>query len=200
MIKKNNIFIVNGPIGAGKSTFVKYLQNEVPGVFGYSYIKPVLHIVNKMGCTNPNTDEARILITNVESAWTKYNTMLIDNLLSQIKHNIKILSKANYHFISIKRPNTIMAFKYFFPDAKTILIERDGIIINADSADASIHSIKYDIVINNNGTLDDFHNTIDKFIGKNLNTIQRINKSVIKTTTNERKRRDEFGRFRRIGD
>lgn len=189
-----NIFIVNGISNSGKKTFIQYIQNEVPKVYAYNYIKPVEEIAKQMGwISGDNSEKGRILLGRLERTWGDYNNRLLDQCVNKVQSNNFMYSKPNFHFIIARRPSIITILKHKL-NAKTILITRNNIKAIEDELDLSIYNIKYDLFINNYGTLSEFYKEIDKFIGKYLNTFLRINKQLIKTK-NGTIPRDSKGRF-----
>lgn len=160
------IFILNGSGGVGKDTFVKYVysyNNSVKKltVDHTSSISLVKHYARNIGWKGDKTEKDRKLLSDLKMALTEYNDSPFDSL----RECVHTFRNGSYDilFIDIREPEEIERAKKEF-DAKTILIKSDRVDhVTSNMADAGVFDYEYDIVIENNGTLEDLFDTAIKF-------------------------------------
>ena len=84
-----------------------------------------------------------------------------------VAKKVDLFRKNSIHaimLIDIREPEEIERAKRAF-DADTILIENDRVEnVTSNDSDASIYKYRYDYIIRNNGTLDEFRNNIEGFV------------------------------------
>lgn len=171
---KKQVFIINGSGGTGKDTFVELVHDSdnfyrlIAGkyikrvkVYNYSSVTKVKKIAKLIGWNGEKTEKDRKFLSDLKLLTSEYNDMPLEDMKSYANKvfnsdfdrcDIKIL------FLHIREPEEISKavneFKKY--NAKTILVKRDSIKhITSNMADGNVYNYDYDIVINNNGTLDD---------------------------------------------
>lgn len=159
LIKK--IFITNGMARCGKDTFAKFLNELIP-TMKYSSIDKVKDIAYLCGWEGGKTERDRKFLSDLKLLTTEYSDMPF----KKIKEMVNKFNNDKDHsimLIDIREPDEIERAKSVFK-AKTILIENNRVKhISSNMADANVFSYKYDYVIQNNGTLEEFKENIEKF-------------------------------------
>lgn len=166
------IFIINGSGGVGKDTFVamveKTLENIDYGycVYNYSSVTRVKSIMEDCGWDGiSKTEKDRKFMSDLKLLLTEYNDLpfkdlefVANNFINSPYENDAML------FFHIREPEEIARAAKVF-NAKTILIKRDSVKhITSNMADENVYSYDYDIVIENNGTLEDLKNKAEQFV------------------------------------
>lgn len=155
------IFVVNGMAGCGKDTFAIYL-NGCANVFKVSSIDIIKKIAGLCGWDGAKTEKSRKLLSDLKRATTEYN----DLSYKYVKGCIEDYVTDDYYdimLIDIREPEEIRRVVEDF-GAKTILIVNDRVpTINSNPSDAGVMNWEYDYVIDNNGTLEDFMQSVRKF-------------------------------------
>ena len=157
-----HIFILNGMGGCGKDTFAEFLNDIVPTIH-ISSVTKVKRIAAMCGWDGSKTEKDRKFLSDLKLLTTEYNDMPFED----VSDNVRFFNEFDPYFeillIDIREPAEIERAKKAF-GAKTILIKNDRVpFIASNMADAGVYDYEYDIVIENNGTLDDFRETVKKF-------------------------------------
>lgn len=166
------IFIINGSGGVGKDTFVNMVEKALEDIdYGYcidnySSVTRVKEIMKSCGWDGiSKTEKDRKFMSDLKLLLTEYNDLpfkdmgyVADEFIHSSFENDRML------FFHIREPNEISrAAKEF--NAKTILVKRDSIKhITSNMADENVYNYDYDIVIENNGTLEELHNKAKQFV------------------------------------
>ena len=168
------IFILNGYPRAGKDTFAEFLKEyQTPETIKYhfqnistvDYIKSIAE--NFFGWDQKKDEKGRRLLSDLKDASRRYNNGPFNQTVSQIGiyeyYNFHIdenVLKNDILFLNIihtREPDEIQMFKeYYGENCSTILVKRnyDGVISN--HADKNVENYKYDYIIENNNSLEDF--------------------------------------------
>ena len=78
--------------------------------------------------------------------------------------------KYNVLLIDIREPEEIKKLCNTYGSVKTILIRRNSVKnITSNIADAGVFAYDYDFIIENNGTIDEFKNSVKNFVMENIN-------------------------------
>lgn len=158
---KKHIFITNGTGGCGKDTFANFLLDHVYGV-KYSSITKVKEIARMCGWIGGKTERDRKFLSDLKLLTTAYSDMAFNDL----KRVVGIFNNNEFDevlLIDIREPEEIERAKNEF-GAKTILIKNDRVApITSNMADANVNNYNYDYVVENNGTLDEFKETVRTF-------------------------------------
>jgi dephospho-CoA kinase len=157
-----HIFILNGMGGCGKDTFAGFLLDIVP-TFHYSSVYKIKEIAEACGWDGGKTEKDRKFLSDLKLLTTEYNDLPFKDISEEVEffRNTTIYFKVL--LIDIREPAEIERAKKAF-GAKTILIKNDRVPhIHSNMADNGVFDYDYDIVIENNGTLEDFRETVKKF-------------------------------------
>ena len=160
MVKR--IFITNGMAGCGKDTFAQIMDEYIP-TMKYSSIDLVKSIALMCGWNGSKTERDRKFLSDLKVLTTEYSDLAFNDI--KIKVN-EFLNDEFYNIllIDIREPKEIARAKKEF-GASTILIVNDRITkITSNMADANVFNYKYDYVIHNDRTLEDFRQEIKKFL------------------------------------
>ena len=165
------IYILNGKAGSGKTTFFKLIEEKCHNyVYNYSTVDLVKKVAYGCGWDGSKTPENRKFLSDLKDLLTEWDDVPYKDCLKEIK---RITSLADIYdmehddwaiFIDCREPKEIQKFVDRL-GAKTIFIDRKIEDYNASNhADANVENFEYDIVINNNGTLEDLAAVAMNFI------------------------------------
>lgn len=173
---KKYIFITNGMARCGKDTFAMFLEEFVP-TLKYSSIDKVKSIAKLCGWDGGKTEKDRKFLSDLKTLTSEYSNMSLVDVLSKIRE----FDRDDVHsvmLIDIREPKEIENVKSMV-DVGTILIKNDRVpMINSNMADANVFNYKYDFVIENNGTLEEFRKKVRQFAEENIlieNLIEKEN-------------------------
>jgi dephospho-CoA kinase len=157
------IFIVNGKPRAGKDTFAQIL-NEYMDVYKYSAVTKVKEIAKQCGWTGAKEEKDRKFLHELKMLTSAYSDMSYNDVMEEIDKFKKGELDADIFVVDVREPEEIdrlvKATKAF-----TIFIENNRVpSITSNAADANVENYRYDFVIQNNGTLEDFEGNIKLFI------------------------------------
>ena len=164
------IFILNGSGGVGKDTFVSFVTAYVTSikndfVLGHtSSINYVKDVASNIGWRGEKDEKGRKFLSDIKMALSAYDDSPYEHVSRKILHFLDDDRFINGTlFIDIREPEEIERAKREF-GAKTILIKSDRVEqVTSNMADAGVFDYEYDIVIENNGTLEDLFDTAIKF-------------------------------------
>lgn len=165
------IYILNGKAGSGKTTFFKLIKEKCRNyVYNYSTVDLVKKVAYGCGWNGSKTPENRKFLSDLKDLLIEWDDVPYKDCLKEIK---RITSLADIYdmehddwaiFIDCREPKEIQKFVDRL-GAKTIFIDRKIEDYNASNhADANVENFEYDIVINNNGTLEDLAAVAMNFI------------------------------------
>lgn len=161
-----HIFITNGVGGCGKDTFAQFVDEFVP-VLKHSSIDKVKSIAKQCGWDGGKTEKDRKFLSDLKLLTTDYCDMAFEDLKKIVKiflHN----TPYPVLIIDIREPDEIERAKKEF-NAETILIRNNRIKpITSNMADANVENYNYDYIIDNNGTLEEFRETVKRFVEENI--------------------------------
>lgn len=170
MTNQKQIFITNGMARSGKDTFAEYLNYFVP-TLKYSSIDKVKDIAKRCGWNGTKDEKSRKFLSDLKVLTSQFNDMpfqAIKTVVEQFKED----KEKRILLIDIREPTEIEKVKKTF-NAKTILIKRNSVKnITSNMADANVFNYKYDYIIENNGTLDEFYWTVYKFVKDVLKKVE----------------------------
>lgn len=174
-----NIFIVNGAPGSGKTTFEVYVKREAIHwnclVEMYSTIDFVKDIAHKCGWDGTKTPKNRKFLSDLKDLLTEWNDVPFKKTIDAVEdieyhwEQYDIFREQNIIFIDCREPAEIKRLCETL-NAKSVLIRRaaNENIEASNHADREILNYDYDIIIDNNGSLDDLHDRAVEFIEKDL--------------------------------
>lgn len=155
---------------SGKDTFAEYLNDFVP-TLKYSSIDKVKDIAKQCGWDGTKDEKSRKFLSDLKVLTSQFNDMpfqAIKTVVEQFKED----KEKRILLIDIREPTEIEKVKKTF-NAKTILIKRNSVKnITSNMADANVFNYKYDYIIENNGTLDEFYWTVYKFVKDVLKKVE----------------------------
>lgn len=163
------VFIINGSGFSGKDAFIKMfecvLNCKKTLVLNYSSVEKVKKLAEFAGWNGTKTEKDRKFLSDLKLLTTEYNDMAFNDMLETIEDFYNLVPSFNkVCFLHIREPEEIdrMAKKL---SAKTILMKRDSIEhITSNMADANVYNYDYDIVIENNGTLEELKEKAKLFV------------------------------------
>ena len=156
------IFITNGMARCGKDTFAAFLNDIIP-TRKYSSIDKVKVIAKLCGWTGGKTERDRKFLSDLKLLTTNYSNMAFEAIREVVNDFLTVDGIFSVLLIDIREPEEIEKAKKIF-GAKTILIENNRVkMIDSNMADANVFNYKYDYIVKNNGTLDEFRENVAKF-------------------------------------
>lgn len=151
------VVIVNGSGGVGKDTFCNLVGKYINHIT-VSSISPIKEIARRAGWDGEKDDKGRKFLSDLKDACTEYNDMPMEYL--KFMYHLFMADAdgcrgAVILFMHIREPNEIeRAVKEF--NAKTILvINENANKVSGNHADDNVYDYQYDLIIDNNGSLDD---------------------------------------------
>lgn len=157
------IFIVNGKPRAGKDTFAQIL-NEYMDVYKYSSVTKVKEIAKQCGWTGAKEERDRKFLHELKMLTSAYSDMSYSDVIEEIDKFKKGELDADIFVVDVREPEDIDRLVKA-TNAFTIFIENNRVpSITSNAADANVENYRYDFVIQNNGTLEDFEANIKLFI------------------------------------
>lgn len=156
------VFIINGNAGVGKDTFVEFVADSF-STMNVSSVDKIKEIARMVGWSGGKTEKDRKFLSDLKLLCTDYNDMPLNSMKEKYEEFINN-NDLNFLFLHIREPKEIEKARMIF-DAKTILIKRDSVKhITSNMADANVYNYNYDIVINNDSTLEELKEKADCFI------------------------------------
>lgn len=163
------VFIINGSGEVGKDTFIKMfecaLNCKKTLVLNYSSVEKVKRVAKLIGWDGTKTEKDRKFLSDLKLLTTEYNDMAFNDMLETVEEFYNFVPTFNkVCFLHIREPEEIdrMAERL---NAKTILVKRDSIEhITSNMADANVYNYDYDVVIENNGTLEELKEKAKSFV------------------------------------
>lgn len=161
------IFILNGSGGVGKDTFVQCVKDYTfrikdKYVQHISSVDKVKTAAKNIGWNGEKDEKGRKFLSDIKMALSDYN----DSPFKHIENQVEAFRRESYYgvlFIDVREPEEIERAKKEF-GAQTILITSDRVEqVTSNMADAGVHEYQYDIIIENNGTLEDLFDSAIKF-------------------------------------
>ena len=188
------IFIINGSGGVGKDEFVNMVSNSksnynshllgegedkklvyipVLKVGNYSSVTKVKEIAKIIGWSGEKTEKDRKFLSDLKLLTTEYNDMPLNDM-KKYANSFMVADNdmSKVLFLHIREPEEIAKAVNEFEEynVKTILVKRNSVKhIISNMADENVYNYDYDIVINNNGTLEDLKEIADCFVNDFLN-------------------------------
>lgn len=185
-----NIFIVNGLPTAGKTTFEKFVQ-EITGE-SYTYIMSTVDKVKEfaklMGWNGEKTPKDRKFLSDLKDILTEWRDIPVRDIklrLSSIDFRFRqfdVDTSLGCVFIDCREPEEIARLCKEL-NAKSLFVRREAArsqeILN--HADAQVFGYDYDIIIDNNGDMNDLREAAIKFVKDNK--LFYLSTKMKKTTT-----------------
>ena len=164
-----SIFIINGAAGSGKDTFVDLVilaaqpYDEVSNVVNFSSVDIIKELAKMIGWDGSKNEKDRKFLSDLKSLCKDYNDLPFKTIIHTVSEFYKSPDK-QFLFIHIREPEEIKRAKIAF-DAKTILVKRPNVSpVESNTSDKDVYNFEYDIIINNNGSIEDLSNLVPAFI------------------------------------
>ena len=164
------VFIINGSGGVGKDTFVSYVTHDMKVfnfyngecVENFSSVDKVKQLAKMAGWDGGKSEKDRKFLSDLKNLCTEYNDMPFRSMQDKVDEFKK--SEAQMLFLHIREPKEIeRAAKAF--NVITVLIKRDSVAhITSNTSDGSVFDYNYDIVIENNGSLEELRHLAKSFV------------------------------------
>lgn len=153
------VFIINGSGGTGKDTFCNCVANLTKTKV-VSSIDIVKERALMLGWDGVKDEKGRKFLSDLKNALTDYN----DEPFKYMKRWVNIIDDNMFCFLHIREPEEIERAKKEF-NAKTILVKRPSVKqITSNMADANVFNYDYDIIINNDETLEELNDKAYFFV------------------------------------
>ena len=164
-----SIFIINGAAGSGKDTFVDLVilaaqpYDEVSNVVNFSSVDIIKELAKMIGWDGSKNEKDRKFLSDLKSLCKDYNDLPFKTIIHTVSEFYKSSDK-QFLFIHIREPEEIKRAKIAF-DAKTILVKRPNVSpVESNTSDKDVYNYEYDIIINNNGSIEDLSYLVPAFI------------------------------------
>ena len=165
-INLGKIFILNGSGGCGKDTLVDMISSEFDGeIINVRSSDEVKRVAKILGWDGNKDDKGRRFLAELMNSVKQYNDGIFNYWCKFIANNSK---KGNVIFLHVREPEEIYKYVKQF-NCKTILVRRDKIEVPNNNADLGVLNFSYDIIIDNNGSLEELRCSAIDFIVKELN-------------------------------
>lgn len=159
------IFILNGVATSGKNTFVDFCKCFAD-VHHYSYVDFARNKIAPLcGYKGEKSDKERDFLSNLNDILEKYYDLPFKDITEQVESFLQLDDESKLHilFIDIRAPHVIRRACQAF-DAKSVFVDNNRArLITSNHTDANVKKYKYDIVIDNNGTLADLKTKAEYF-------------------------------------
>lgn len=157
------VFIINGKPRAGKDTFAEIL-NRYMKVYKYSSVTKVKEIATLCGWDGKKDERDRKFLSDLKMLTTEYSDLSHNDVLEEIKKYRSGEIEADVFLVDIREPEEIDRLAKEV-DAITVFIENNNVPnITSNESDANVENYEYDFRIQNNGTLEDFEESIKLFM------------------------------------
>ena len=150
------IFIMNGQGGSGKTTFEKFVKSYAWNTFFKeititSIIDPIKQVAKGVGWNGAKSNRDRAFLHDLKTLLHDYNNYDMKYIENKIRCAAELGRTAI--FIDMREKKDIEYLKSLYPEAITVLVRRGEPVSYGNAADDNIIDIDYDIIIDNNETL-----------------------------------------------
>lgn len=163
------VYVINGVGGSGKDTFVNFCRDYLGDnkVVNISTIDPIKGIARMCGWNGTKYERDRRFLSDLKDLLTEYNDYPFTWLQQEVKYyqGRDWIAEDAFYFIHCREPEEIQRLKDKY-NATTILVRRPGISIESNHADSNVENFNYDIIVTNNGTVEDLRETSRIFCDK----------------------------------
>lgn len=159
------VIVINGHAEAGKDTFVEFCSNYME-TYLLSTVDIVKEVYRMFGWDGEKTDEARKWLSDAKDFFTTNGDLIWKSINKEIDEIIENSPNTTI-FVMVREPEEIQRYVDYL-DAITVLVDRDGHIPD-NHADQNVYDFDYDVIIHNDGTLEDL-DIVAKWFCKNLDS------------------------------
>ena len=165
------VLIINGAPRAGKDTFITAVNSRY-GCVNYSSVTWIKDIAKQMGWDGGKTPADRKFLAQLKDISTQYNNRPFDKVIEKIQE-IKEEGKTQFFCVCIREPKEIVNLLYWCNihniPAYSIYVrnceaEQTAYATAEHTADTEFHKFHYEYQIYNNGSLNDFLESIPGFV------------------------------------
>lgn len=171
------IFVINGSGGVGKDTFIKFVSEEVNDIFkklhtvwNYSSVDKIKNIATEIGWSGGKSEKDRKFLSDLKYLASEYCDMPFKSMKSKV-YNFLSDDNAVFLFLHIREPGEIQRAvdeiekMILSCNVKTILVVRDNVPhITSNDADKNVFNYNYDLMVINNGTINDLRKYAKEFV------------------------------------
>ena len=173
MVNKQ-IIIINGSGGVGKDTFVELCKanehSEITTISTVDKIKKAANILGWYGC---KSEKDRKFLSDLKLLSIAYNDFPYEYVSEKI-NKFRNSIHDSILFIMVREPEEIDKIKKAFGCLTLLITNKNTEKITSNMADANVHNYKYDIIIQNDGTLKELERKAINF----LDLLQQFNGEV----------------------
>ena len=167
------IYIVNGAPGCGKTTFedlcYEHVRNHAVDI--YSTVSFVKEVAKFCGWDGEKTPESRKFLSDLKHILTEWGNVPYKDTVRFVESAIELFHSHDYRdheyiiFIDCREPEEITKLKIAL-GAKTLLIRRESSehASTSNESDRNVLDYEYDVVIDNNGAIDDLKTKVLNFL------------------------------------
>ena len=148
--------------GSGKDAFCNFCDEILP-VFNVSSVDTIKQAARILGWNGEKDEQARYFLAHMKYLSSRYNNHPYEYIKGRIEEFQKDSSN-DIMFIHIREVEEIDKIKRGF-NCQTLFIDNSNIKqITSNEADAGVYHYKYDVVIDNSGSLNDLRNKAYDFM------------------------------------
>lgn len=159
------VFLINGAPTAGKTTFERLVRkNSEQNCYLLSTIDYIKEVAYTLGWNGEKTDKDRKFLSNLKDLLTEWNNSPKNRIMLQVM-DVTLRDPNAIIFIDCREPDEIEDWCLRL-NAQSVIVrntkaENKGA---SNHADAEVLNYDYDIIIDNNGTLDDLEESALTFL------------------------------------
>ena len=172
----SNIFVVNGAPRSGKDTFCNFVREQMSEGYcmNLSTVDKVKEIARECGWDGEKDPKSRKFLSDLKDLLTEWKEIPIKDTIQKIRNfefyfrQLYLDSSTACIFIMAREPSDIYVLTNLLPNCRSLIVRNAKAEAEPTSnhADAEILNYKYDIIIDNNGTLENLKKTAKDFIIK----------------------------------
>lgn len=172
--KTKIVLVINGAGRSGKDTLCDITQgiydNFDFNVLNISSVDQVKECAKMLGWDGVSKTEVdRKFLSDLKDLSTQYCDAPLKYESKKVEDFYR-LSTSGILFIHIREPQEIKKLVNRYPEIKTVLVRnKNAPKIAGNHADANVENYQYDYYIDNNGTLDEYKETVLSFIDNLIN-------------------------------
>lgn len=164
------VIIINGAGGVGKDTICSVLRDHFK-TCTYSAITPIKRIAREIGWEGKKTDRDRKMLSDLKDICTEYNNLPFKYMSEKLEETT--VYKIDVVIFHIREPEEIDKFKQYViaqgHTCKTLLIRSERVQQSyGNHADDDVENYPYDMVYQNDGTLENLDRDFMTFLEKEM--------------------------------
>lgn len=166
------ILIINGKPRTGKSTFCNVAMQKRGLVYSYSTIDEIKKIATQLGWNGEKDEKSRKFLSDLKDAMTAFNDRPHQRIIEEIKKKCEkykdtpeIMNRMIF-LVQSREPDDIERWQKE-NNAKAILVRSNNELTDkvwSNHADDDVYDCAYDYIIDNMETLDEWKETIGRFM------------------------------------